>query len=81
MKCRIQAKETNCASSEYGSESSDSFYPFKKNLYFLVSGPEIKMTWTTVYLAPGIFKGAPFVMTSSTLFDMVRYLEDRLKGP
>ena len=45
-----------------------------------MSGPEIKMTGTTVDLTPGILKGATFVMTGSALFYMVRYWENRLKG-
>jgi hypothetical protein len=45
-----------------------------------MSGPEIKMTGTTVYLAPGVLKGATLVMTRSALFDIVRYRENRLKG-
>ncbi len=45
-----------------------------------MSGPEIKMTRTTVNLTPGILKGATSIMTSSALFYMVRYWENRFEG-
>jgi hypothetical protein len=45
-----------------------------------MSGSEIKMARTTVYLTPGILEGPAFIMTGSALFYTVRDWEYRLKG-
>jgi len=46
-----------------------------------MSGPEIKMTRTAVYLTSRILKSAIFIMTSSALFYMLWYWKNGVKGP